>query len=33
MTTASAHRFIRLCALLILICAAALLLPWGRALR
>ena len=30
MTTASAHRFIRLCALLILICAAALLLPWGR---
>lgn len=30
MTTASAHRSIRLCALLILICAAALLLPWGR---
>lgn len=30
MTTASAHRSVRLCALLILICAAALLLPWGR---
>lgn len=29
MTTASAHRSVRLCALLILICAAALLLPWG----
>lgn len=30
MTTASAHRSVRLCAPLILICAAALLLPWGR---
>lgn len=30
MTTASAHQSVRLCALLILICAAALLLPWGR---
>lgn len=30
MTTASAHRSVRLCALLIPICAAALLLPWGR---
>ena len=30
MTTASAHQSIRLCALLILVCAAALLLPWGR---